>query len=379
MIITRIELKNWKNFAEVDVACGKRMFIIGPNASGKSNFLDALMFLKDTALLGLERSVAEQRAGMKRIRYINARNHPDVTISVTLDDAWKYSLTFGADKGKTVPYVIEERVDQRVDRKWRTILKRPDADDKNDHVRLTQTALQQVNANKNFRDISDFFSTIQYRHILPQLVREPKAFSPAPVNNDPFGRDLVYTIWKTPGKTRDARLRKINEALRVAVPNLKNLSIKQDNDGIPHFEANYEHWRQHGANQNESDFSDGTLRLIALLWSLLDTAGPLLLEEPELSLHEKIVEQLPGLFARLDRGKKKVTRQIFVTTHAESLLRDPGIGANEVLRLVPDGEGVVVLPPTKEEIALMSEEGLTAADVLLPKTKPNNIHKLSLF
>lgn len=379
MIITRIELENWKNFAEVDVTCGKRMFLIGPNASGKSNFLDALRFLKDTALLGLERAVIEQRDGMKRIRYMNARQNPHVTVAVTLDDEWNYSLTFGTDKGKNIPHVMEERVRQRVDGRWRILLKRPDAGDKADPARLTQTALQQVNANKAFRDIPEFFSTIQYRHILPQLVREPKAFSPASISNDPFGRDLVYTIWKTPGKTRDARLRKINEALRVAVPNLKGLSIKQDSDGSPHFKANYEHWRQHGAYQNESDFSDGTLRLIALLWSLLDTDGPLLLEEPELSLHEEIVAQLPGLFAKLDRDKKRATRQVFVTTHAESMLRDPGIGANEVLRLVPGGEGVVVLPPTKEEITLMKEGGLTAADVLLPKTRPDNIQQLSLF
>ena len=38
-----------------------------------------------------------------------------------------------------------------------------------------------------------------------------------------------------------------------------------------------------GARQNESDFSDGTLRLIGLLWALEEegkNAGPVLLEEP---------------------------------------------------------------------------------------------------
>ena len=128
----------------MDVACDKRMFLIGPNASGKSNFLDALRFLKDTAQLGLERAVGEQRGGTKPIRYINARQKPHITIAVTLDDNWKYSLTFGTDKGKKIPHIIEETVKKFTDGKWRSILKRPDTEDKDDPVRLTQTALQQV-------------------------------------------------------------------------------------------------------------------------------------------------------------------------------------------------------------------------------------------
>lgn len=375
MIITRIELKNWKNFAQVDVPCGKRVFVIGPNASGKSNFLDALRFLKDVAQLGLERAVNEQRGGLKAIRYINARQDPNIKIAVTLNDEWRYSLTFGSEKGKSAPRVVEEVVEH----KGQSILKRPDKEDKKDAVRLTQTALQQVNSNKDFRDVPDFFSSIQYRHILPQLVREPKAFSPTPTSNDPFGRDLVYTIWKTPERTRTSRLKKISNMLGLAVPNLKNLTIKQDENGTPHFEANYKHWRSRGAYQNEAVFSDGTLRLLALLWSLLDTSGPLLLEEPELSLHGEIISQLPSLFAQLDTGKKRATRQVFVTTHSESLLRDEGIGANEIFRLEPSGEGVEVVLATKEEKQAMKVGGLTVADVILPKTRPSNLSQLRLF
>ncbi|MDR3320662.1 MAG: AAA family ATPase [Desulfovibrio sp.] len=58
MIITKIYLKNWKNFGEVTASCGKRIFLIGPNASGKSNFLDALRFLRDVAQNGLYKAVS---------------------------------------------------------------------------------------------------------------------------------------------------------------------------------------------------------------------------------------------------------------------------------------------------------------------------------
>ena len=375
MHITNIGLHNWKNFADVDVNCGMRVFIIGPNAAGKSNFLDSLRFLKDVAQHGLNKAVVDIRGGLKLIRYINARSRPEISLSITLDSGWKYSLAFGG-KSSAAPVVIREVVE---DDNGCTVLERPDDNDRSDPLRLCQTALEQVYANKDFRDIATFLETIEYRHILPQLVREPKSFSPKPVDNDPFGRDLVFAIWKTPEKTRRARLRRINKILRVAVPNLKDLDVVPSPvDGTPHFRVNYEHWRKNGAYQDESAFSDGTLRFLALLWSLLDTGGPLLLEEPELSLHEGIVAKLPGFFAQIDKEKKKAARQIFITTHSDALLRDPGVGPQEVLMLVPKDNGVEILETSEGDSVAMSKGGLTAADILLPKTKPANIEQMEL-
>jgi predicted ATPase len=378
MIITRIHLKNWKNFGEVNASCGKRVFLIGPNASGKSNFLDSVRFLRDIVQDGLSKAV-EMRGGMKSVRYLGARRPSDITISVTLDNIWDYTLSFTSSSNKE-PMVSEEKVCLSEGLKHKKqILHRPDDEDKHDRVRLTQTSLQQVNTNKLFRDIPDFFASIQYRHVLPQLVRDPKSFSPSPSSNDPYGRDIVSQIWNTPQKTRDARLRKINKALAIAVPKFKNLSVELDqNTGMPHLKVNHEHWRLYGAYQNESTFSDGTLRLLTLLWSLLETGGPLLLEEPELSLHEEIVRQLPTLFAKLDKSRRKGVRQVFITTHSEALLRDPGIGAGEILHFSSGEEGTEIQMADAEDTQLM-EEGLSAAEVLLPKTRPAGIEELLLL
>ena len=49
MIITRLKLENWRNFTFVDIPLRERAFVIGPNASGKSNLLDAIRFLRDVA------------------------------------------------------------------------------------------------------------------------------------------------------------------------------------------------------------------------------------------------------------------------------------------------------------------------------------------
>jgi len=183
---------------------------------------------------------------------------------------------------------------------------------------------------------------------------------------------------ETPEKTRRTRLKKIEKALQIAVPELKNLTDIRDEKGLPHLEAVYEHWRPGGGKQREDQFSDGTLRLIGLLWTLLEGDTLLLLEEPELSLHSRIVSKLPALIWRLRRSKR---RQVIVSSHSAELFGDRGIKPSEVALLRPRGsEGTVVeLASDKEDVRLLLEGGMSVADAVLPLTAPMKIEQLALF
>lgn len=63
MWITRLKLKNWRNFKQIDIALRDRVYLIGPNASGKSNLLDVFRFLRDIAKTsggGLQKAVKDR-------------------------------------------------------------------------------------------------------------------------------------------------------------------------------------------------------------------------------------------------------------------------------------------------------------------------------
>jgi predicted ATPase len=381
MIISHIILKNWRNFSSVKVDLRDRAFLVGPNASGKSNFLDALRFLRDLAKDGggLQKAIRD-RGGLSKIRCLYARRYPDVEIEIHLseseleDPIWKYSIGIRQKKGgQNEPILSYERV-------WKDgtqLINRPDHDDEKDSLRLTQTYLEQVNANSKFRDIPKFLESILYLHLVPQLLRYPEAFSGPGIQGDPFGRNFLERVIKTPEKTRRSRLKKIEDALRIAVPQLKQLTDVKDEMGIPHLEAVYEHWRPGAGKQREDQFSDGTLRLIAILWSLLGNDSLLLLEEPELSLNAGITAKLPSLIYRLQKTKK---RQIILSTHSADLLSDEGIGGEEVLLMTPTAEGTKVeVASSIKEISSLLEGGLTVADAALPRTTPINVDQLSLL
>ncbi|MFZ1641225.1 MAG: AAA family ATPase [Candidatus Contendobacter sp.] len=384
MWVTRLKLKNWRNFKQADITLRDRVYLIGPNASGKSNLLDVFRFLRDIAKTsggGLQKAVKD-RQGITKLRCLQARTDPEVAIEVelaeSLDDPiaeWTYAIGFKSE-GKGQQRLLLNY--ERVLRQGEIVLNRPDEADRADLARLTQTHLEQVNANADFRPIAEFFAGVTYLHLVPQLLKYGDAIGGNRLEDDPFGQGFLERIARCAVRTRDARLKRIQTALQVAVPQFKELRfVKDEVNGHPHLEAFYEHWRPNAGWQREEQFSDGTLRLLALLWSLMDGDSLLLLEEPELSLNDALVAQIPLLLDRLQR-QARYRRQILLSTHSEALLSNPGIDVRGVLRLEPEKEGTRIVGPDEAE-QRMVEAGLSPAEVLLSKTRPARLDQLALF
>jgi predicted ATPase len=379
MRITHLELKNWRNFKSANIDFQSRMFIFGPTATGKSNILDALRFLSEVAAQegGLQRALSNRR-GISPIRSLFARSDPEVMLRVVLVDdqgaSWDYRLAFKNEnpkaKGPKKDVVV---VSQEVVKKdGKAMLHRPNADDRKDSERLSETHLEQINANAAFRALSLALRSMQYLHVVPQQVRSANG-------NRQFGSDLLERMAELPERSRTTRLSKILKALQIAVPQLAELKIERDGRGAPHLHVRYSHWRPRGGWQQEEQLSDGTTRLLALLWALGDKkGGPLLLEEPELSLHSAVAANIPQMMERACGGSDG--RQVIVTTHSVEMLSDPGVGADELVLLTPSDDGTrVEVASTIHEVLDAMNAGLLASDAVLPKTAPKNVHQLSLL
>ncbi len=393
MIIQRVILKNWKNFQKADVQLLERVFVVGANASGKSNLLDVIRFMRDLVKQagGLQHAVQE-RGGVSKIRCLSARQETDIAIEVHLGEPdqqenpkWKYRLAFKHSGGgiiKSGAQITEEQVWSREADKW--VLQRNGAE-AGDPETLKFTFLEQINSNAEFREVYYFFRDIQYLHVIPQLVRDADSYFLSSGKEDFYGRNMLERMAITTKKTRDAYMRRINEVLQVAVPQLNELTFidkKDDPGGVAHLEARYKHWRPRGAKQTEHQFSDGTLRLIGFMWALLDGNETILMEEPELYLHAAIIKQLPEFISRMQKRKNRV-RQVILTTHSYDLLHTDTISPDEVLVLLPTDEGTEVKRASDiETVRQYLESGFTPAEAVAPFTAPKDIqriHQLSLF
>lgn len=385
MIISKIELFNWKNFHRCEVGVQERCFVVGANAAGKSNFIDALRFLRDVAKQGGGLQTAVRvRGGITKIRCLAAREQSNVKLAIELSESdsrelcWHYELNFkhtGGGIRENQVKIVSEKVFSG--REQRYVLDRSAETLGEDEETLKYTYLEQPNANKDFRVIQQFLQNVEYLNVVPQMVRESASSSYSGDKEDYYGRNFLKRLALLNDNTRRSYFRKINEFLKLAVPQLEELSFVKDEIGVPHLEARYVHWRTRGSKQQEMQFSDGTLRLIGFLFALIDSNGVLLLEEPEINLHPGIVAQFPEFIAKIQRVKKG-GRQVFITTHSYDILSNEGIAPEEVLLLTnsPEGTEVEVLSNVEKAKNILAA-GFSMADVVMPLTKPRSIESMS--
>lgn len=376
MKIDSFEFTNWRNFKSASARLSSDItYILGPNASGKSNLLDAIRFMRDITKKtngGLQTAL-EKRGGLSKVRCLfargsggaNSKSKTDVGLCFELSDesdVWKYEirLNFPRSGNRNMPMVKEEIVTKNGD----VLLNRKADDAIEDEEELQATLLEQPASNKPFREISDFFSETTYVHVVPQLLKHGEQIGGKVLDDDPFGQAFMLRITNANKKTRESRLKKIGAALSTIVPGLSALEYHLDNMGIPHIQMRYDTFRQHPAKQLEDQMSDGTLRLIALLWLLMENrTAPLLLEEPELSLNEQIVAKLHALFSKATRSHSP-SYQILVSTHSYALLKNPGIDPTGILLVNPTKEGSSLASPSRAAMTAM-KNGIPPADVVL--------------
>jgi len=383
MYISHVKLVNWKNFPNCDLSLPLRVFVVGANATGKSNFLDAFRFMRDIVKQGggLQYAVSS-RGGLTKIRCLYARAHNNIRVEFTLSDEdsnsqlWQYALelrnTGGGIRRVQAIVVDEQLVNLNTNR---IVFSRSDEQAEEELTQRLYTYLEQPSVVKIPQEVREAFSSMEYLNVVPELVRSADSYVMSSGKEDYFGRNFLHRMSRLNVNTRNKYLRMIGGVLKVAVPQMEELSMIKDELGVPHIEAKYKHWRASGARQNEQVFSDGTLRLIGFLFALLDGTGLILLEEPESNLHTGIVRQIPAFVAQMQRGK---SRQVIMTTHSYEILSNSGIASDEIVILEPGTEGTKAsIGAQNEEIIRLLDAGFSMADAVIPITEPEHINKIN--
>src|SRR5438046_6042991 len=85
--LRRVRIRGYKSIAFCDVTLEPLTILVGRNASGKSNFLDALAFLRDVVGMGLREAV-KQHGGHDSIP---CRLSGDCRVGIEIEVAFKAS------------------------------------------------------------------------------------------------------------------------------------------------------------------------------------------------------------------------------------------------------------------------------------------------
>jgi predicted ATPase len=342
-MITKVTINHFKSLRDIDLPLSNISVLVGANGAGKSNFIDALKFVKEALKVGLDRAVSS-RHGIDSIRqWAPTRPYQiNMRIDVKNDIGFgHFSFTLSSSKGD---YSIRKEEGH-----WTSDQEEPIFDEDDELVsfrtkrvvsRYERIDERTISANyypkgkpRRFPDIEDDFflgsrlarrfvglqraiTDFEAYSIFPNTLRSPQE----PRNDetlDPHGGNLT-SLFKKMRKTRRGReaVTEIVSAMENIMPRLNQISV-QNIGGflVPRFHVEEETGHSHIFNQ--SQISDGTLRVLGILTALYQVPRPsiIALEEPELTVN-------PGIFAVLADAIREAsqTSQILVTTHSPEFL-----------------------------------------------------------
>ena len=409
MAIRRIRVSNYKSFGNLDVSLGNFNVLIGANASGKSNFIQILKFLRDIATDGLENAISLQ-GGIAYLRNMRIGSSAPLALEVTTNQPVALPIAATMVDGSTLSvrvdestYAFELRFKEKdpafvvaADR-W-TVKARffvYEADERRDrftertlcegsitfdnvggevkaHVDLPEDApvkaaqveriLGFLRAIKvpakalllegtDFPFIRDLFTDTSVCDFDPKLPQKAVPIR-AKAELEEDGSNLALAIKAI--VQNKSRRRKLSNLLRDLLPFVDHLDVETFADRSLLFKVKETYFRKDFVPA--SLISDGTINIAALLIALyFEKKSVTIIEEPDRSVHPYLISRLMGMMK--DAARKK---QIIVTTHNPQIVKHADLDSLLLVSRDDEGFSSICRPAEKAEVRtfLQNEIGI---------------------
>lgn len=355
-----MEVHGYKSLKGVAFDLASVRILIGPNAAGKSNLIDALRLLSEAVKSDMETAVS-RRGGMGTVAFLGSQDKtfelvleyfvPDPAAPRSRSDM-RYRLLVGERDGR--PGVLEEELQIKRNRnepgapklwfraEWGKgeALKDPTQDarepfDTGDPGVLALKALGFLEAYPRIRALRTFIEGWQFLSVDLNRIREPRRDERALRLSDDATNlaNVLRTLQATDTYKR------ILGNLRSLLDYVMEMSTDLDRGRV----LLLFHERAFRDPIEALALSDGTLRLLAILTALetMPDHGLLCIEEPEHGLHPLIFG--PFLDLVRERCPKSGTRQVLMTTHSPDLV--DAAEPNEVMPVERGPSGATEIMP----------------------------------
>jgi predicted ATPase len=370
-MIKRIKISNYKSFRSLDLNLRPLTVIFGPNASGKSNFLDAIHLLSRAVKAKNLNEAFKNHRGLplESIHYIyNEGGYEGISNKTSLRFSFEVDVEISSPVVEKVERIIKEKrkgIDSKpgkqiITEKWlryqltieilpttgylRVMDERLCAIKNNGEERKRSAFLEKKTdrlhlrmegqAHPTFHEIGldhTIISTALYEPHYPhitafrtelenwftyyleprELMREESPLAEIETLG-PRGENLASFL-NTLKHNHKKDFENLNLSLKTILPYAANIEITQSKEGLVGV-------RLYENNQGFSSrlISEGTLRIIGLLCSIhpRNPATTIAFEEPENGVHPARIEIIGTL---LKNASQNYEKQIIITTHSPIL------------------------------------------------------------
>lgn len=351
-MLKRIAIEGYKSLRNIDVELARLTVLFGPNASGKSNFIDGLQLLSRVAS---SRTLSDAMSEPLRGYPIEQFSFPSGGLASLLNqESAEFSFEVELETGRPANrYRYWVRICIRPDsgslsvgNEYLALLNRkgevkgnPSIEKVADQIRIRRKSKpanpQRETVGLNYAVLSDTrFRGIEYRHIercreelsnwrtyyLDPRVAMRSAMPPSDVRDiGPLGNAVAPFLYKLSTGV-DGYFAAIKRTLKSLIPRIEDLKVDLDKKrGVVDITI-----RQGGIDYSNRIISEGTLRVLSLCaiaanpWS----GGLVAFEEPENGVHPRRLELIAELLSAMAIQQG---RQVVVTTHSpllcEAILR----------------------------------------------------------
>ncbi len=377
IFLTRVVIRNYKSIGYCDVRLGPLTYLVGANGSGKSNFLDALHFVRD-ALTGSLDNALSMRGGLTEVRR-RSSGHPThfaIRLEFVLPggQAGYYAFNIGALQDRGYEVQVEKCAIGAPNKGPSFHVERGElkASSESPFPALTsdRLALVSLSGLAAFRPVFDGLSAMGFYNLNPQTMRDPQKPQDGRLLK-PDGQNIASVIGHLERPPAD-NLTTIARYLTTVAPMIQGVSRK------PMGTLETLEFRQVMAGAAQpwrfpaQNMSDGTLRALGVLTALFqgnkDFSPSLIgIEEPETALH-------PSASAALRQALAKAAThtQVIVTSHSPDLLDDRDIDPDCFLAVVSEGGETRIGPLDDASLSVMKDHLFSAGELLrLNQLAPN--------
>lgn len=347
-MIVRIEALNYRCLKYVSQELLPFHVLVGPNASGKSTFLDVLAFMSDLVFVGPSEAVSRRAPDVRDLVWMRQGSRFEVAVEVTLpidrlerlsraaytgaryevsvgrrDDSEEFAilgetfwLTTRADRPSVVPSqrtlfpdppvppVTILHPGRRAPQGWRRVVNKiaesgndyfsSEASGWNNLFRLgpQKSALANLPEDETKFPIATWFKELLSVGVQTLALNSERMRKPSPPGAPKIfatdGSNLPWVV-QILAKQHRSRFGEWLDHVRTALPDLRSIrTVEREEDRHRYLILEYES----GLRVPSWLVSDGTLRLLALtlVAYLPEVEGIILVEEPENGIHPRAVE-----------------------------------------------------------------------------------------
>lgn len=408
MAIKKIKISNFKSFKDLEIELGRFNVLIGPNASGKSNFIQIFKFLRDITDDGLENAISMQ-GGIEYLRNINIGSAENFSLEVVSDIKYTTQTKKELLRMKTFEAIYKffmrfrrrgtdfEIVEDKLTKKFEIFklelknnkIEKKEKIGSGEFIISNKGGKMEVDFSKLPKgvpikkdDIIPLFlkkERLSHKNLLVEnypifLLGENTIFFMGPIFSNisiyDFDSKLPKKATPITGKAEleedgsnlaivlkniledKEKKRKLSNLLKDFLPFVDDLDVEKFADKSLLFKLREIYAKKHYLPA--SLISDGTINIIALIIALyFDKKWLTIIEEPERNIHPYLISRVVEMMK--DASK---TKQIIVTTHNPEIVKYAGLENILLIARNKEGFSVISRPHEKEMVKRFLENEL---------------------